>query len=41
MSKVFKQVCKLFTTEKINTTAWHTDSNGALEIMPKVLTEHL
>lgn len=41
MSNVFKQVCKLFKIDKINTTAYHPESNGALERTHKVLTEYL
>jgi transposase InsO family protein len=31
MSKIFKECCKLLKINKINTTAYHPQSNGALE----------
>jgi transposase InsO family protein len=31
MSDIFKRICKLFKLEKIYTTAYHPESNGALE----------
>ena len=31
MSQVFKNVCKLFKIKKINCSAYHPASNGALE----------
>jgi transposase InsO family protein len=41
MSDAFKRICKLFKIEKINTTAYHPESNGALERMHKTLTSYL
>jgi transposase InsO family protein len=38
MSNMFKRICKLFKIEKINTTAYHPESNGALEGTHKTLT---
>jgi hypothetical protein len=37
MSDVFKRICKLFKIEKICTTAYHPESNGALERTHKTL----
>ena len=31
MSDVFKRLCKLLKLNKLNTTAYHPESNGALE----------
>jgi hypothetical protein len=41
MSDVFKRICKLFKIEKICTTAYHPESNGALERTHKTLTNYL
>jgi hypothetical protein len=41
ISDVFKRICKLFKIEKICTTAYHPESNGALERTHKTLTNHL
>jgi hypothetical protein len=41
MSKVFKRICNLFKIEKICTTAYHPESNGALERTHKTLTSYL
>jgi hypothetical protein len=41
MSNVFKRVCKLFKIEKICTTAYHPESNGALERTHKTLVNYL
>jgi hypothetical protein len=41
MSDVFKRICKLFKIEKICTTAYHPESNGALERTHKTLTSYL
>lgn len=41
MSDVFKRICKLFKIEKVSTTAYHPESNGALERTHKTLTNYL
>jgi hypothetical protein len=41
MSDIFKRVCKLFKIDKICTTAYHPESNGALERTYKTLTNYL
>jgi transposase InsO family protein len=41
MSHVFKRICKLFKIEKICTTAYNPESNGALERTHKTLTNYL
>jgi hypothetical protein len=41
MGEVFKKVCKLLKVEKIHATAYHPESNGALERTHKTLTEYL
>ncbi|PNF38366.1 hypothetical protein B7P43_G08976, partial [Cryptotermes secundus] len=41
MSDIFKRVCKLFKIEKICTTAYHPESNGALERTHKTLANYL
>ena len=41
MSDMFKRICKLFKIEKINTTAYHPESNGALERTHKTLVTYL
>jgi transposase InsO family protein len=41
MSDVFKRICKLFKIEKIHTTAYRLESNGALERTHKTLTNYL
>jgi hypothetical protein len=41
MSDVFKRICKLFKIEKICTTAYHPESNGALERTHKTLANYL
>jgi hypothetical protein len=38
MSDVFKCICKLLKIDKICTTAYHPESNGALESTHKTLT---
>jgi transposase InsO family protein len=38
MSEVFKRICKLLKIEKIHTTAYHPESNGALERTHKTIT---
>jgi hypothetical protein len=38
---VFKWMCKLFKIEKLCTTAYHPESNGALERTHKTLTNYL
>jgi transposase InsO family protein len=41
MSKIFTTCCKLLKIEKINTTAYHPQSNGALERSHRTLAEYL
>lgn len=41
LSHFFKKCCKLLKIEKINTTAYHPQSNGALERSHKPLVEYL
>jgi transposase InsO family protein len=41
MGDVFKRICKLFNIEKICTTAYHPESNGALERTQKTLSNYL
>ena len=41
MSDVFKRICKLFQIEKLNTAAYHPESNGALEKSHKTLIIYL
>lgn len=41
LSQIFKQVCKLLKIDKINTSAYHPESNGSLERSHKVLVEYL
>ena len=41
MSDLFSRICKLFKIEKINTTAYHPESNGALERTHKTLVTYL
>jgi hypothetical protein len=41
MSDVFKSICKLFKIKKICTTAYHPESNGALERSHRTLTDYL
>jgi hypothetical protein len=41
MSDIFKRICKLFKIEKICTTAYHPESNGALERTHKTLVNYL
>jgi hypothetical protein len=41
MSEMFKRICKLFKIEKISTTAYHPESNGALERTHKTLANYL
>jgi hypothetical protein len=41
MSNVYKCICKLFKIEKIFTTAYHPESNGALERKHKTLVNYL
>jgi transposase InsO family protein len=41
MGDVFKRICKLFNIDKIRTTAYHPESNGALERTHKTLTSYL
>jgi transposase InsO family protein len=40
-SEMFKNVCKLLKIEKIQTTAYHPESNGALERSHRTLAEYL
>ncbi|KMQ90281.1 enzymatic polyprotein endonuclease reverse, partial [Lasius niger] len=41
MSEIFKNTCKLLKIEKIKTTAYHLESNGALERSHRTLAEYL
>jgi transposase InsO family protein len=41
LSDLFKNTCKLLKIKKIQTTAFHPESNGGLERSPRVLTEYL
>jgi hypothetical protein len=41
MSDTFNRVCKLIKIDKICTTAYHPESNGALERTHKTLTNYL
>jgi len=39
LSEVFKNVCKLLKITKVQTTAYHPESNGALERLHRTLIE--
>lgn len=41
LSQIFKDTCKLLKIEKIQTTAYHPESNGALEKSHRTLAEYL
>lgn len=41
MSKMFSNCCKLLKIQKIHTTAYHPQSNGALERSHRTLAEYL
>jgi hypothetical protein len=41
MSEIFKGICKLFRIEKLNTVAYHPESNGDLERSHKTLVTYL
>lgn len=41
MSSVFQDICKLFKIKKLNTTAYHPQSNGALERSHQTLEDFL
>jgi len=41
MSEVFRNVCKLLKIKKIKCTAYHPQTNGALERTHRVLVEYL
>ena len=41
LSDLFKSMCKLLRIKKIQTTAFHPESNGSLERTSRVLTEYL
>ena len=41
MSEIFKNMCKLLKIEKIQTAAYHPESNGALERSHRTLAEYL
>ena len=41
MSDVFKRICKLFQIEKLNTVAYHPESNGTLERTHRTLVTYL
>src|SRR5580765_8412949 len=41
LSEIFKNTCKILKIEKIQTTAYHPESNGALERSHRTLAEYL
>jgi len=41
LSEIFKNVCKLLKIAKVQTTAYHPESNGALERSHRTLSEYL
>ena len=41
LSELFQRLCKLLRITKLNTTAYHPESNGALERTHRALTEYL
>ena len=41
LSDLFKSTCKLLRIKKIQTTAFHHESNGSLERSHRLLTEYL
>jgi len=41
MSEIFKNICKLLKINKIQTTAYHPESNGALERSHRTLAEYI
>ena len=41
MGDVFKRLCKLLRIHKLNTSAYHLESNGALERAHKTMMEYL
>lgn len=41
VGSVFKNICKFFKIEKLQTTAFHPQTNGALERSHRTLTEYL
>jgi len=41
LSEIFKNTCKLLRIDKIQTTAYHPESNGALERSHRTLAEYL
>jgi transposase InsO family protein len=41
MSDIFKRICKLFKIDKICMTAYHPESNGALERTHKTLANYV
>jgi transposase InsO family protein len=41
MSVIFKRICKLYKINKMCTTAYHPESNGALERTHKTLSNYL
>jgi len=41
MGDVLKRLCKLLRVHKLNTTAYHSESNGALERTHKTITVYL
>ena len=41
MEDMFKRLCKLLRVHKLNTIAYHPESNGALERTPKTTIEYL
>jgi len=41
MCDIFKRLCRLLQVRNLNTTAYHPESNGALERTHKTMTEYL
>jgi len=41
LNKMFKNMCRLLKIDKIRTTAYHPESNGALERSHRTLAEYL
>jgi len=41
LSEIFKNTCKLLKIDKIQTTAYHSESNGALERSHRTLAENI
>jgi hypothetical protein len=41
VGKLFKEVCKIFKIKKLQTSAYHPQTNGALERSHRTIAEHL